>query len=192
MQKMPMCLILNGPPGSGKDTIADRLVEYGFTKMAFKDQLYVETAQLYDVALGDLLEVATDRELKEKVWERTGVSPRQMLITCSEEVIKPRHGKSFFGDAAAQRCVEKRANLAVFSDGGFKEEIVPLREVYEKVIIVRLRRPGFTFEGDSRTYLCGLPDTMDLLLLESVPERAVNDLVYILDPFLGGIDIDAA
>lgn len=179
-----LSIILNGPPGCGKDTIAKLMNEYGFHEHSFKRQLYIETARYYGVNEDELVARATVRELKEEVWEATGVSPRNMLIHTSENVIKPRLGKDFFGKAAAQRCQQQSSTLAVFSDGGFAEEIPPLKELYKYVVVVRLHREGFSFGDDSRTYLDGFIGGVDLTLEEGAPEKAVREILWIVDPIM--------
>ena len=54
---------LHGLPGSGKDTVADYLVEhYGFEKLAFADVLKAEIAEAFNVDI----RVFHDRALKER------------------------------------------------------------------------------------------------------------------------------
>lgn len=183
---MHLCLILNGPPGVGKDTIAGLLGEYGFKQHAFKTALYEETAKHYKVPLDAFLAVATDREKKEQIWEETGESPRQMLIHTSEDIIKPEQGSDFFGRRAAARCMETQDPLVVFSDGGFVEEIPPLMEVFQHVLIVRLYRDGYDFSNDSREYLQQWA-AVNIRLQDGYPERAVADILFMVNPLLDAL-----
>lgn len=184
------CVILNGPPGIGKDTIADMFVHLGYSKHMFKSGLYVRTADLFDVDLEDLVMRASDRILKEQPWdalvyEEETVSPRDALIITSERVIKPTEGSDYFGQMAAQACLDEAKPNVIFSDGGFQSEILPLQEIFDDVIIIRLQREGFNFIGDSRDYLYGFPNTYDVDLVEGKPHKAVFAIATILEDALG-------
>lgn len=151
---MKKVIILNGPPNCGKDAIADYLVEKypNVRKKSFKERLTSLTQMIHNVSTEWWKENYT-RELKEKPSERlSGLTPREALIKVSETVIKPNYGKDYFGKAAAESLEE---GINVFSDGGFKEEIIPLTDGVgsDNIIIVRITRPNCSFEGDSRNYL---------------------------------------
>ena len=61
-------IILNAPPNSGKDTIANAIQEVtGCDHLRFKSYLYHLTAKLFKVDEEWLIKVSTDRETKEKV-----------------------------------------------------------------------------------------------------------------------------
>ena len=68
---------LAGPAGSGKDTVADYLVErYGFIKFSFSDALYREVAKAFGLESEDLLR---DRATKEVPTERLS------LVDCLDD-----------------------------------------------------------------------------------------------------------
>jgi hypothetical protein len=185
------CVILNGPPNVGKDTLAFMLEDYGFKKMAFKDQLYIDTSMRYQVPLETLINRASDRVFKELPWlllehpeTQQILSPRQALIETSENYIKPKYGKDYFGQAAVRACRRKHAVLAVFSDGGFPEEIKPLQEAYLNTVIIRLHRQGLSFAGDSRSWLEGFKNTHDMVLTEGKPRADLEHILDLLDPYI--------
>lgn len=179
------CMILNGPPGSGKDTLADELTKFGFTKHQFKESLYQATAGYYQHEVDDVRHLFTSRDLKEvPCTEFDGKSPRDALIHVSEDVYKVQYGKDYFGRAAAHECRNAGTEYAVFSDGGFYEEMIPLKEVFDTLVVVRLHRLGFTFDGDSRNYLeKGVPQNClhDVTLYEGDIQDAVRQLLAIVE-----------
>ena len=148
-------VLLNGPPGCGKDTLADALemASEDVNRVSFKDPLYDLMCAIYGIKIGELLSISYDRVLKEQPLSVFGgLSYREAIIKVSEEVIKPNYGEAFFGRSAAKRIVPGCVN--VFSDSGFMEEVTPLFKVvpWAEVLLVRIHKRG-TFEGDSRGYL---------------------------------------
>lgn len=162
-------IILNGPPGSGKDTIADYLEKerYVDKHIRFKDALFDITGAIYRTGAEFVKSFSYDQVEKMKPREEfNGLSQREALIFVSENVIKPSYGKDYFGKAVAKTIqlhaafarIEDPNNLNgtlryVTSDGGFKEEIEPLVGAGFKVILIRLHRDGCDFSKDSRKYL---------------------------------------
>lgn len=170
-------ILLNGPPGSGKDTIADEIcARTGADKLMFKDALYEDTAKAFDMPLEHFKELAINRDTKEYPntklpWDRFAalgtdmrkqfgstlntrfLSPRQALIVVSEMITKPKHGNSYYGKKSAEKL--DRAVGAVFSDSGFMAEAEAIMEQIgpRNVFVARLHRKGCTFEGDSRDYI---------------------------------------
>ena len=185
MAVLDTCVILNGPPNSGKDTLGHLLGDYGFKCRAMKDQLYIETAKYFGIQLEKLIIAATDRALKEHPWHRLKLgnlelSPRDALIHVSEKCIKPRYGDAYFGQLSADKCLEAGEPLVVFTDGGFASEITPLLITFNSVVVFRLYRNGCTFDGDSRSYLEGFDHTYDLQLEDGNPDAAVQEIITIL------------
>lgn len=189
-----LAVVLNGPPGSGKDTLAEAMSVYGYTPRSFKEQLYVDTAQHFGVELEAFKREAQDRVRKELPWHPLALythkgnlvetyTPREALIHVSEDIIKPNCGSEYFGECAALACQLDQVHMAIFSDGGFKEEIEPLYEAFDQVVIVQLHREGFTFEGDSRRYIEGYVNTFELMLKDGEIDEAVMQLSAILEPF---------
>lgn len=158
---MAKIVILNGPPGCGKDTIAIQLVDY-FNLLhgkkarfsQFKDAVYRETQKYYGIPDSEM-DIFTDRLKKETPNNLLGfISPRQALIHVSESVIKPVHGQAFFGKESL-KFVDKHAknfDMFIFADGGFIAEVDELRKHHE-VLVIRLHNGNMDFKGDSRRYL---------------------------------------
>lgn len=152
--------ILNGPPGIGKDTLADNISRLmGYPVAMFKQALYAETAKYFHVSKQYMTNIATARETKERPNSYfAGTSPRQALIHVSENVIKPRYGKEFFGLKAVEhlQVYDGEYGNFVFSDGGFPEECECLVKHGYEVHIIQLHHPDFDFSKDSRNYV-GVP-----------------------------------
>lgn len=144
-------IILNGPPGSGKDVLGEALAKsLGANVKRFKDVLYSQTASFFGIPRKTLVSLATNRYTKEMPHPLFhGLSPREALIYVSEEVIKPVEGPYYFG----RRLVEELEGITVITDGGFDEEVIPVVEKSDYTLIVQLRRDGCTFDGDSRSYI---------------------------------------
>lgn len=184
-------VIFNGPPGSGKDTLADSVATYlkargnKVGRRAFKDELYRLSAEVANVPLDWLIEIATDRQTKEQPCSRLpdNRSPRQWLIHVSEEIIKPNHGKDYFGKALADAIDETDEEYTIVSDGGFYSELDLLAERYgeENVIIFRVCRKGFTFEGDSRNWIDMNGVYYPLIQKEGEPGEAIKNALVTLD-----------
>lgn len=194
-------IILNGPIGSGKDTIAKMLTELVTSTMAddtaavqwcFKDELWRclgEHFGLGPVELSVLKERHDNRELKEIPVEVLGNrSTRQALIYISEEVMKPRLGKDVFGWYAAATLADLKEcgyRMAIGSDGGFIEELRPIARKYETYVFRLLGRGSY--EGDSRRYLepeeteqAGARCLVDINLVEGKPFQAVQQILETL------------
>ncbi len=177
--------ILNGPPGSGKDTIGAALLRrIKCTTTYFKFDLYKATADYYKVGLDEFIAAATDRVRKEEVFPPLGMSPRQALIYVSEKVYKPQFGKDYFGKLALSRMLDAKVDGdVVFTDGGFIEEA----EVFEKAgiptTVIRLHGRG-TFEGDSRSHITLTGEqsgNFDLTLIEGEIKEATDAVIKIME-----------
>lgn len=186
---MSKVIILNAPPSSGKDIAADWIVaKYGAQHLRFKDQLYRVAAQVAGIPLTRMVTLASDREYKEKParFFRVGgkfVTPRQWLIHCSENIVKPLLGKDFFGKSLANSI---ESDIVVVSDGGFPEELVPVLAAGHDVYVLRIVRDGYTFEGDSRKYFDTSPLYKCILVTNNnTLERYENKIYSIIDHILG-------
>lgn len=181
-----MIILLNGPKGCGKDTIAKLLVSrYNFAKHEFKHVLYEETSRVFEIPVQEVRRRNEARELKEIPFIYRGEefpSVRNMLIHTSEIVIKPKYGLDYFGVKAARHVLDMRESGAlsapiVFSDSGFEAERLALKDALsEPVVTVKLVREGYCYdaETDSRNYLSN-PD-LTIELVEDNPDVAVEQI----------------
>lgn len=150
-------IILNGPPGSGKDTIADFIAaEFNADHLRFKTKLYAITALINNLDFDMFMKIATDQVAKDSVELARGLTARQLLIETSENVIKPYYGKEYFGNDVGNSILKSDKSLFAISDGGFPEELTSMIGVgrlnRSDVVIVKLYRNGCNFDNDSRSY----------------------------------------
>ena len=147
-----MIILVNGPPGSGKDTIGHILSFYFHAQVTkFAKYLKDKAHALYGFpgVKHDAFEDVKDEPqacLYGKTW-------REIYIALSEEFYKPLYGKDFFGRILADEIAEDGGELYVVTDSGFMEEAGALIEALEEdhdFHLIRVIRPGCDFEKDSR------------------------------------------
>ena len=186
---MSKVIILNGPPGVGKDTIANELDrQHGAFHIRVKDELYSDAYQIFQkhgrLSFEEFLGLMNDRDKKEKPSaDLSGFSPRQALILTSELVYKRIYGNDYYGELASNiakkyiSITSEQANV-VFSDGGFIEEVEAIAKK-SPTVLVRLHRDGFLFDGDSRSYVrnaAGVEKEIDIHLEEGNVQFAVDEI----------------
>lgn len=187
----PLVVILNGPPGCGKDTIANSWLEKTLGNdefrphvKAFKEPMYRVAAAALGLPLHEFVELYNDREWKEHNRpEWGGKSVRDLMIATSENYLKPMFGETCMGKLAVsgiQQRIPSQNDVIVFSDGGFKAEVEEL-EKYFHVRVVQILRDGCSFEGDSRSYIEGTNLPTYLLFNDRSVEEAVEDLEWIIE-----------
>lgn len=159
-------IVLNGPPGSGKDFAVSKIVPYINFNYKWLQAKHIKLAEplkdathkLHGIVLGpDYFE----GDAKNKPTHMfSGMSPRQAYISMSEDYAKPKFGNDFFGRTAVRRMNAMTAfNCFVFSDCGFVDEIMPIIDMVgvKRLLIIEITasRNGevLTFAGDSRDYI---------------------------------------
>jgi hypothetical protein len=153
---MTKVFVLNCFPRQGKDHLAKFLkANHRFHHFEFKSRLFDLALEIADVEWAEWgLRYET---MKEIPWEKLGgLSQRQFLIKISEEWIKPVFGERYFGERLADSIERSRCKLAVVSDGGFEQELIPLYEKFgeENVYICQWNKDNSdAFKGDSRNWI---------------------------------------
>jgi hypothetical protein len=144
-------ILVNGPPGSGKDAVAQII------QITFLERIIVaKFAEPLRVAAKNIFGFESDEELEKA--KRSNPRIREFMIGYSENFIKPFFGRNFFGLRAAQ-FVNQYPNDAtfIFTDCGFEYELHAFIDSLEKdpktIELWRIYRPGYDFDGDSRSYV---------------------------------------
>lgn len=168
---MGKIILLNGPPSSGKDTAAKHIRQWynndyentpHITARCLLDRMSLPIKRAFAGTMG--LPITEDgivepwESKKEELIPDFAVSYRQWQIDFSEQFLKG-YSDSIFGLLLATRIkrrFEKNiANLVVVPDCGFAIEIDVLYSTFnpDDILLIRCHRHGFTFQGDSRSYV---------------------------------------
>ncbi len=157
-------LLINGPAGSGKDSIAKQL----FPNPAKQGVLFEKLALPIKHAIAAMFQLSPDDyqlffESPEKDKESPlffNKTPRQVLIAFSEIFAKPQIDHNVFAELFCRRVdwaakVNPKLRLVVVTDCGFKDELDYIVSKYgsKNVGLARLQREGYTFTNDSRNYI---------------------------------------
>jgi hypothetical protein len=168
MNRTPYIILLNGPPGCGKDTAAGGLEEH-LNKRAWLVQHLKMADPLKKAAASFVCESPKYFEYDKGGTIVGRLSKREFLIYLSETTIKPILGRDWLGLMAVKRMTEycklfdaidrDVPRVFVFSDTGFEDEVHPILTEFDskRVMLMRINRTGCDFKGDSRSYLKNLP-----------------------------------
>jgi hypothetical protein len=130
-----MIIGIVGWAGSGKDTIADRLIQHDFTRMSFAGTLKDAVAQVFswdrEMLEGRSAEGREWRETVDKWWaERLGIphlTPRWVLQQWGTEVCRTSFHDAIW-IASLENKLRKSNQNAVVSDCRFPNEIAAIRK----------------------------------------------------------------
>lgn len=188
--KGPYVVGFNGPPRSGKDTIAtqlanklDRLTDMPIQRFALAAPMRESAFAILGLTGGDKFY----NDIKDKPLEiLQGGSLRKFMIDMSEVFVKNLYGKDFWSRrlyATNQFWWHKYPAILIVTDIGFDAEVKFLCEHSESYLNVRLDRPGpFDFSGDSRGYCsaqnCGGTDFA--LTNDETPDDAADKILGII------------
>lgn len=128
MIKTPQVIALIGHAGSGKDTVANILIEkYGYTKLSFAAKLKDAVAIVYDVDRA-LLEGDTDESRKFRETPCTnmgGKTPRQVMQQFGTEVGRSVYAKTWV-DAVTRQIDANPEQQFVITDCRFENELAAI------------------------------------------------------------------
>lgn len=158
-------ILVNGPPGSGKDT-ACRIIRdltaplYTFHWEKFSLPHKLAFAALMNRSIDAEGNVDYYEEHKSEVIPVFGVSYRQWQIDFSEKFMKPLYGQDIFSRLLIQRLshrIDSEGYLTTVSDCGFQAEFnyVAPHFLLSQLCLIRLHRKGTSFTGDSREWVYG-------------------------------------
>jgi hypothetical protein len=152
-------ILFNGPRHSGKDTAADHVWSVFPDTMRFKMSRPLKDGIKAFFNLTDAQVAYLESKKTEPDELLFGNSYVDVQISMSEYWAKDKFGMRVFGKLALREIQASPSKLFVCSDSGFDYEAAPLLRYFgvPNVLLVRLHRPGKTFEGDSRSYI-DLPD----------------------------------
>lgn len=159
----------NGPPESGKDTLARFLLEHvegqgcitpireeslslplrsiGYAMVDWRGELDGENYKAFkDTWFADL--------------ERDG---RHLMIDASESFLKPVYGLEIMANMLLTRLIGFNG-LVLVRDNGFQVELAPLIRAFgrQNVAVVQCHRPGKDFANDSREWVTHPDPLMNL------------------------------
>lgn len=162
-------IILNGPPGSGKDAVGGALNTKLTWDFGFKSDV-IKFATGLKEALSSIFYLVDDEyktffesKEKDKPQERFfGRVPREILISLSEDWAKKQFGAGIFGKTLGKYIKYENElffndpyDFIVITDCGFNEELEGFFEWVspEDCYLYNLHRDGTSFKNDSRNYV---------------------------------------
>lgn len=156
-------ILLNGPPRSGKDTVAELIKNAHSTEVhleKFARPMKMVMPLIYHTTKQHWDEHLDTAENKDKPCnELFGATPRQVQINFSENYMKPTHSPRIFGELLIRRVhsimQNKTIQSVVISDSGFIEEAEQVVDEFgsENVELWNILRKDCDFKGDSRGYI---------------------------------------
>ena len=152
---MTKIILLNGPPGSGKDSVGSALKNL----YKYSGPVYLEkfANPIRDAAMATFpwLNESNFEESKNKEIFNTNTTLRHWMIDFSERLMKPCFGCQIFGKLLFERIENRAEGLFIITDSGFELEAQVLikRLGKDNITLIRLQRENKNFSSDSRDYI---------------------------------------
>ena len=152
----------NGPPRSGKDTLAEMLANQmdkaGVVSLVVPESLSLPLREIayamtgWQGARDGFTYEAFKTEVFPQFGNRTG---RQLMIDVSERFLKAIYGQTIMADLLIARNSGIGSAVLLIRDCGFQCEVNPLESWVgvENLYMVNLFREGCDFSNDSREYV---------------------------------------
>ena len=190
-------ILFNGPPRSGKDTVADFAMQHlgkRATKYRFAAPLKDGVHALFGFGGVDTEFFNKSKDQPTEVFkglfgDKEINTPREAYILMSENFLKPVFGEDFFARVAVRNLKNIRKPVVVISDCGFDVEVSKLVEAFgeKNVALVHLYREGCAFktEGvkDSRAYVTDIECEKFTIGNDGSVHDLYDSVVKILDTF---------
>jgi hypothetical protein len=181
-------LVLNGPPSCGKSTLQRHAIRaFTYKLKAFPESIAAPIKQCFAALLG-IPYSSIKKDVKSDLLKLANIDrnhdPREGLIELSESHFKRLYGDDIFGRALMYRTRSTnrvhRDQVFVIDDCGFDAEFTAFPR--ENTYLVRIMRPGFDFQSDSRSYVSN-PDRIlindgDLHKAESLMDDIVQQCLW--------------
>ena len=160
-------IALNGPPGVGKTTLATtlaRMARKGAVASMAEPLYRITAAMLETPVLREELTLRCMRrqEFKDRPLSDFGMiwhdkaTVRDLMISASEDWLKRMNGEEFFGKLFIERHLRSPLHeLYVIDDAGFacEQRVIADYVSKDKYFLLRMKRTGYNFDGDSRSYI---------------------------------------
>lgn len=154
----------NGPPESGKDTMADMLADH-MDKQGVSLPVRMESLSLplrkiaystvgYPTFPESMLAGEWYASFKRAHFRLLGVTGRQLMIDVSEKFLKPTYGIEVMAKLLLERN-EGFHGILLIRDSGFQIEVDPLIQAvgHTNLYVANVERKGKTFANDSREWV---------------------------------------
>jgi hypothetical protein len=191
----PFIIGFNGPPRSGKDTIANALVKLLESEGVTSLQVHklALAATMRDGAAAILGMNLTDKQysdIKDKPLELLGgKSFRKFMIDMSEVFVKGVYGGDFWSRlmyARNRMWWDRSPAILIVTDIGFSDEVEFFCNHSVHYLNVAVSRKGTDFSLDSRSYVWCAPDhggANFALDNNGTPEEAAQEVARIMYKF---------
>ena len=181
-----MIIILNGPPGAGKDTAAEHIADtYNAVHMKFSWPLKRIFDPVFRVGERTALKMVNEgRDTPQPLL--FGKTPREVQIAFFEKFLREEFGEMILGHIAIRELQGVKAPTIVFSDG-FAWEVEPILLSFgsKNVKLLKIDRPGHEWgdKGDNRIQMSGetygieeqvISNEFELDLFHAQIERALD------------------
>lgn len=150
----------NGPPRSGKDTMARMLAEYMDSRITLPVREVSLSTPLRKIAYamvgwtGRPLEGPVYEQFKTEWFSQFDRTGRQLMIDVSESFLKPCYGQAVMADMLLGE-LKGFTGVALIRDCGFQIEADHLAKLLgnRKLYVARVHRAGCDFSKDSRQWV---------------------------------------